>query len=49
LNDLLTDAGEDAEEAIDQVSRCLANPSGHETTIDLSASGGLYISEILRS
>lgn len=49
LNDLLTDAGEEAEEAIDQVSNCLANPSGDETTIDLTDGGGLYISEILFS
>ena len=49
LNDLLTHAGEEAEEAIDQISKCLANPSGDETTIDLSASDGLFITELLFS
>ena len=49
LNDLLTEAGEEAEEATDQISKCLANPSGDETTIDLSASDGLFITDLLFS
>jgi hypothetical protein len=49
LNDLLAEAGEEAEEAIDQISKSLINPSGDQTIIDLSYEGGLYYSELLFS
>jgi hypothetical protein len=49
LNDLLAEAGEEAEEAIDQISKSLVNPSGDQTIIDLSGGGGLCFSELLFS
>jgi hypothetical protein len=49
LNDLLAVAGEEAEEVIDQISKCLVNPSDEETIIDLTDEGGLYYSELLFS
>jgi hypothetical protein len=48
LNDLLAEAGEEAGEAIDQISKSLVNPSDDQTIIDLSG-GGLCYSELIFS
>jgi hypothetical protein len=49
LNDLLSELGEDAEDAIDQISKCLVEPSGEVSIIDLSNEGGISISGYLFS
>jgi hypothetical protein len=49
LNDLLAEAGEEAEEVIDQISQSLVSPAGEQTIIDLSDGGGLFFSELMFS
>lgn len=41
LNDLLTQAGAEAEEAIDEIAKMLSNPSDGNSVVDLSDSGGI--------